>query len=132
MLANGLFLPIQLNLLIVFRRHAIQHLKNTLLKVNAYNITLHQIMEPHALLNKVVVVFKEVVVQQLKFKLLVLPMQVDLFVLGMQIHPHVGTRNAKIYLVLLMLLARIQLIRTLKENVQLVKVVNVLLCRSVV
>lgn len=121
---NGLFLLIPLNQLIVFLKHAIQHLKNSLLKVNVYN-TSHQKQDPHAILNKVVVVFKEVLVQQLKLRLLVIQMQLDLSVLGMQTHPLVETKNVKIYLVQPMPLVRIQLIKTLKANVQLVKVVNV-------
>jgi len=130
MLVNGLFLLIPLNQLIVLLKHAIQHLKISLLKVNVYN-TSHQKQDPLAILNKVVVVFKEVVVQQLKFRLLVIQIQLDLSVLGMQTHPLVETKNVKIFLVQLMLLVRIQLIRTLKANVQLVKVVNVLLCKNV-
>lgn len=127
---NGLFLLILLNQLIVLLKHAIQHLKNSLLKVNVYN-TLLQNQEQLAILNKVVVVFKEVLVQQLKLQLLAIQMQLEISVLGKKKHRLAETKNAEIFLVQLMLLVRIQVIRTLKANVQLVEVVNVLLFKDV-
>lgn len=126
---NGLFLLIQLNQLIAFKRLVIQLLKNTILNLNVYNTSLPK-LDPLAQLNKVVAVFKGVLAQQLKFRVLVLLMQLKIYVLGTQIHLLVETKNAKIFLVHLMLLVRIQQIRTLKANAQLVKVANVLLFRN--